>query len=130
MKPVTLEWVKKAEADFESADLELGVTGRRPNYDLICFLSQQSVEKYLKATLQEYGIDFPKVHDLTVLLDFALDREPFWEAWRKSFNRLKGFAVEFRYPGEDAEGSDAAFAFKTAKSFRSIARETLDLEHT
>jgi HEPN domain-containing protein len=123
MKPVMLEWVKKAEADFNSADLELGISGCRPNYDLICFLAQQCVEKYLKATSPEFGIDFPKVHDLTVLLD----REPFGGAWRKSFNRLKGFTVEFRYSGEDAEGMDAAFAVKIAKSFRLAAREALDL---
>jgi HEPN domain-containing protein len=127
MKPVTLEWIKKAEADFQSANLEFGVSGRRPNYDLICFLSQQCVEKYIKASLQEYDLDFPKTHDLSILLDLILIREPLWEAWRKSFNGLKGFATEFRYPGEEAEARDAEFAHRIATSFRLIAREAFAL---
>lgn len=41
---------------------------KAPNYDAVCFHSQQCVEKYLKALLQEYNIAFGKIHDLPVLL--------------------------------------------------------------
>jgi len=63
MKPITGEWIEKAEADFRSAQRELRVRDH-PNYDLVCFLSQQCAEKYLKARLVEAGISFPKTHDL------------------------------------------------------------------
>jgi HEPN domain-containing protein len=55
MQPITLEWIAKAEADFATAQRELGVTDR-PNYDGVCFHAQQCVEKDLKAFLQESNI--------------------------------------------------------------------------
>jgi HEPN domain len=47
MRPERAEWVAKAEADFASMQRENSVV-QSPNYDLICFLAQQCVEKYLK----------------------------------------------------------------------------------
>ena len=52
MKLITQEWVEKAEGDWTSAGREVLVQDN-PNYDLICFLCQQCVEKYLKGNLQE-----------------------------------------------------------------------------
>jgi HEPN domain-containing protein len=52
MKPITQEWVNKAEADFATAQREIQVT-KTPNYDAVCFHAQQCIEKYLKACLQE-----------------------------------------------------------------------------
>ncbi len=66
MKPLTAEWVVKAEADFQGA---LALSRRKnPLPDLVCFHCQQCAEKYLKAVLQEWGIPFPKTHVLTDLL--------------------------------------------------------------
>jgi len=39
---------------------------------------RQCVEKYMKARLTEAGIEFPKTHDLTLLLNLALAVEPGW----------------------------------------------------
>ncbi len=52
MKPITQEWVSKAEGDFGTVDRELQAQTNL-NYDAVCFHSQQCVEKYLKACLQE-----------------------------------------------------------------------------
>ncbi len=46
MKPLTQEWIHKAEADFSSAQRELRAR-KNPNYDAACFHAQQCVEKYL-----------------------------------------------------------------------------------
>ena len=51
MKDNSLEWVAKAEADFATARRELHVKDEQPNYDGVCFFSQQCVEKYLKGYL-------------------------------------------------------------------------------
>jgi HEPN domain-containing protein len=59
MRPETAEWVAKAEADFASMQRENSVV-QSPNYDLICFLAQQCVEKYLKGLLCEQTISFPR----------------------------------------------------------------------
>ncbi|MGF1515260.1 MAG: HEPN domain-containing protein [Elainellaceae cyanobacterium] len=70
MKPITREWGNKAEADFATAQREAQVT-ELPNYDAVCFHSQQCIEKYLKACLQEANIAFGKTHDLVALLEAA-----------------------------------------------------------
>jgi HEPN domain-containing protein len=55
MKPITAEWVIKAEGDWASAQREVRARKHR-NHDSACFHAQQCVEKYLKAWLQEAGI--------------------------------------------------------------------------
>ena len=79
MKPLSGEWVAKAEGDFASAQRELKAR-KSPNFDAACFHAQQCAEKYLKARLQEAGSPFGRSHHLTVLLDMALHLEPMWEA--------------------------------------------------
>jgi HEPN domain-containing protein len=57
MKPLTAEWISKAENDFATALRESRVR-KNVNYDAVCFHAQQCAEKYLKARLQEAGIAF------------------------------------------------------------------------
>lgn len=102
MKPITQEWVDKAEGDFLSA--QILSSQPVPNFDLICFLSQQCVEKYLKACLQEADIYFPKTHLLPALLDLLLPTVSDWENMRPALKSLSAYAVEFRYPGASATG--------------------------
>jgi HEPN domain-containing protein len=65
------------------------------------------VEKSLKAWLVLRGIDYPRTHDLNVLLglleDHGQDIEAFW-----GLLELNPFAVQFRYelPGEDFPNFD------------------------
>ena len=59
MNDLTIEWVQKAEGDYETTLRESRVR-RHPNYDAVCFHAQQTAEKYLKAVLQESGFSFPK----------------------------------------------------------------------
>ena len=98
MKPITSEWVDKAEGDFATAQRELNAADH-PNYDAVCFHAQQCVEKYLKACLQEANVSFRKTHDLSELLNSTLSIDPSWEALRTDLNSLSAFAVEYRYPG-------------------------------
>ena len=95
MKPITQEWINKAEADFATAQRELQVQ-QRPNYDAVCFHAQQCIEKYLKACLQEESIAFTKTHDLNRLLDLLLPTQPEWEFLYPALYALTVYAVEFR----------------------------------
>jgi HEPN domain-containing protein len=63
MKPLTREWINKAEGDWIAAGLLLRAR-RNTNYDATCFHAQQSAEKYLKARLEEAGVAAGKIHDL------------------------------------------------------------------
>lgn len=126
MKPLSAEWVAKAEGDFASAQRELKAR-KSPNFDAACFHAQQCAEKYLKARLQEAGIPFGRSHHLAVLLDLALPLEPMWEACRMDLTVLTAYAVEFRYPGEAATRPLAKEAVGRCAAFRLMARASLGL---
>lgn len=51
MGPLVGVWVEKAEGDFIAAGRELRAR-KQPVYHVVCFLTQQCVEKYLKAILE------------------------------------------------------------------------------
>ena len=101
MKPSTREWIKKAESDWQ---LALALSRRRmlTFHDQACFHCQQSAKKYLKARLEEADIVSPKTHDLKTLLKLLLPVEPLWVAMLASAATLSHYAVDFRYPGEEA----------------------------
>jgi HEPN domain-containing protein len=126
MKPLSAEWVAKAEGEFASAQRELKAR-KLPNFDAACFHAQQCAEKYLKARLQEAGIPFGRSHHLSALLELALPLEPMWEACRADLTVLTAFAVEFRYPGESADRALAQEAVRRCTTFRLMARTSLGL---
>ena len=127
MKPLTLEWVEKAEGDFATAERELRAR-KNPNYDASCFHAQQCAEKYLKARLQEANIQFGKTHHLSALLDLALPVESSWDALRADFQALTVFAVGYRYPGESADKDMAREAVTRCRKVRLIIRQSLGLQ--
>ena len=126
MKPLTKEWVAKAEGDFATVLREYRAR-KRPNYDGLCFHAQQCAEKYLKARLCEGGVAFGKVHDLSALLDQVLALEPAWESFRRSLLYLSEYSVNFRYPGEFADKEAARDAYRRCRAFRVSARQALGL---
>ena len=127
MNPLTTEWIEKAEKDFATASREFRVR-KLPNYDAVCFHSQQSAEKYLKAILQERNISFSKTHNLTTLLGLITHKEPAWENLRPSLERLNVFSVQVRYPGESADKCIAREALNLCRIIRNRARSTLNLQ--
>jgi len=126
MKRGTREWIKKADADFATAQRELRARAQ-PNYDAACFHAQQCIEKYLKAHLAETNVPFPKTHDLSLLLDLNLPRQPLWAAFRPKLIDLSSFAVAFRYPGDSATRELAKTAVSSCKVVRRSIRSSMRL---
>src|ERR1700736_496311 len=63
------EWIRKADADLEAAErLAPNVTGSVGLREIVGFHCQQAVEKYLKALLTYYQVEFPRTHDIKQLL--------------------------------------------------------------
>jgi HEPN domain-containing protein len=122
MKPITQEWVNKAEGDFATAQRELQVE-QMPNYDAVCFHRQQCAEKYLKACLQEENLAFKRTHDLSTLLELLLPVKPNWATLRPTLDALTTYAVEFRYPGVSANQAIATQAFQDCVAVRQIIRQ-------
>src|SRR5512133_3750933 len=126
MNPLTLEWVEKAEGDLTTAERELRARNK-PNFDAACFHAQQTAEKYLKAVLQEWGKDIPRIHNLVELVSICVEIDGTYSVLEPELKGLDGFAVRTRYPGQSAVKADARAAFKTAKSIRNFIRLKLGL---
>jgi HEPN domain-containing protein len=127
MKPMTAEWVAKAEGDFATMERESRAR-KNPNYDGVCFHAQQCAEKYLKARLSEAGIGVAKIHDLVALLEQVLPLEPSWESFRADLAFLTDFSISYRYPGESADKNSAQDARRRCRAFRRAARHALSLK--
>jgi HEPN domain-containing protein len=127
MKPITREWISKAEGDWAAANL-LYRARRNANYDATCFHAQQCAEKYLKARLEEAGIAAGKTHDLAKLLLLILPVEPSWSVLRSELIVLTDFAVDYRYPGSSATKTDAKDAVKRCGTVRRVIRHSFGLK--
>ncbi|HEX5085820.1 MAG TPA: HEPN domain-containing protein [Blastocatellia bacterium] len=126
MKPQTAEWVEKAEGDWNAAN-QLNRVRKNPNYDGVCFHCQQSVEKYIKARLEEAGITFARTYDLLILHQLVLQAEPAWHGLQASLISLNPFAIGYRYPGLTATKGDARTALKDCKEVRRVIRAAFGL---
>ena len=127
MKPISKEWISKAEADWHSAGL-LFRARKHPDYDGACFHTQQCAEKYLKARLEEAGIGFGKTHDLEKLLSITLSVEPAWSVLGQDLIFLTDFAVDYRYPGSSATKSEAKEAITRCGNVRKAIRRAFGLK--
>ncbi len=83
---IVREWLNKAEEDFNFAKINLEEDNKF--YSQICFHFQQSAEKYLKAFIAAYDLEFEKIHNLITLLKICGKKEP-------SLLSLRGRGVGF-----------------------------------
>ncbi|HEX8998364.1 MAG TPA: HEPN domain-containing protein [Blastocatellia bacterium] len=86
-----------------------------------------SIEKYLKARLEEAGMSFPITHDLIKLLSLAAQVEPKWTALQPVMVVLSPYAIAYRYPGFKAAKADAQDAIKSCRRVRRVIRVSLGL---
>lgn len=125
---VIQEWVHKAENDLTAA-AQLLKLGRRCPADIVCFHAQQCVEKYVKALLINHGRDFPKTHDLRVLLAY-LPAKVWPDLTPEEQHLLSRYATVTRYPGdyEAIPLAEARAAVKIARRVRRQVRRNLPKE--
>ena len=125
MKKTTREWVKKAEQDYVLANQ--GSRSKIPVHDGVCFHCQQCAEKYLKGLMEELGLTVPKTHDLDVLLTALVSHHATLRSFRRGLLFLSDFAVDIRYPGNNASKRQAAAALRWAERVRAAARTLLGI---
>jgi HEPN domain-containing protein len=121
-----MEWVHKAKEDYETA-ITLIRKRKRPTPNVVCFHSQQCAEKYLKAFLVQQKVVFPKTRDLRELRRLALTTDPSFDLITDLLLHPSPYAVEFRYPGEEATVEEAREAVTTVKTVRRFVRDKLGL---
>ena len=122
-------WLRFAEEDLQMAQL----AASQKIYNQVCFHSQRSVEKALKALLVEQGQSPPRTHRLGDLLTL-LDNEPFTS--NLEIQLLDRFYIPTRYPdalpGSLPEGlpgkKDAEEAYATARDTLSIIKGLVEEE--
>lgn len=90
------EWIEKADSDFQFAQESLQ-TGSK-FYHLICFHFQQAAEKYLKAYIVAYELEFKKTHDLGELVQICQIKSSKFKNFKKEADFLTDFYLEPRYP--------------------------------
>ena len=97
----TVQWVEKAEADFNTADYLCAAGSSHAH--AVAFHAQQAAEKYLKAYLVWRQIEFTKTHDLAALLRLASTVDAQLPVVLKEAESLTPYGVEYRYPGDYPE---------------------------
>ena len=90
-------WLRKAESDLVNAEMCLSAERA---LDTVCFHAQQMAEKYLKAYLTAYEIDFPFVHNLEKLIVLCAQRDPSFLRIQALSQELTPYAVQLRYDDE------------------------------
>jgi len=92
---LVLEWLNKADEDFGFA---ASVIKESPYYAQICFHFHQAAEKYLKAYIIAYDLEFEKIHDFPVLLKICMQKEPNLQIILDDCKFLNRYYIEARYP--------------------------------
>jgi HEPN domain-containing protein len=114
------EWLVYADEDLRFAHIGLGLPGERPPpYHLVAYHAQQCAEKCLKAYLVYQGVDFPRTHNISTLLELCSDFAQ-WPLTLRDAEELTDYAVATRYPGEAGEvtANDAQRAIENAERVR------------
>jgi len=122
------EWMNKADHDLGSAKL---IFLHIPDYiDTIAFHCQQAVEKYIKALLVYFEIDFQRSHNLIYLLDLLTKKLEVSEDRYEKAILLNGFSVQIRYPDKTIYLSkeELATAIEIAQDFRVFAIDLIGIK--
>lgn len=129
MKKETEEWIKIAVEDFQSAKHLL----EKSLFRMVCYHSQQAVEKLAKAILVQHDIDIPRTHNL-LDLNNAVRRLGYDSPLSDEDAVFLNSIYRSRYPfdtgllpyGEPTQ-EDAEKALEIAKSIMKWFREKLKL---
>jgi HEPN domain-containing protein len=126
MNRLVLDWLDKADGDFNAAGRELRVR-KNPAWHVTCFLAQQCAEKHLKAFLQYHAREVPRIHHLIDLLRSCMEIDPTLEILRSDLQELEQYAARVRYPGAIAEREDAKSAYRAARVVREGIRHPIGM---
>jgi len=121
-------WIKKAESDLKTAEHTLALKEKCP-FDNVCFHAQQCAEKYLKALLVSRTLDFPKTHDLRLLMQ-RIPAEINLKLRIEEVVSLNRYTIEARYPGdwEPFDRKEAEKAVAIARKVRKAVKTCLPAE--
>ena len=115
-------WLEKAKDDLLYAQGNL----KMEFYSQVCFLTQQSAEKALKAFLISQGVSSKniRIHVLPRLVELCRQYEKSFEALRDKAQILNRYYIPTRYPPD--AGPLGEFSEKEAKEALAFTQEILE----
>lgn len=118
MKDKAKLWIEKAMEDLRVVEHEMRLSEEEIVTSAVCFHCQQFVEKILKAFLVFKDVDFPRTHNLELLLRLCSEQDS--EFKNLIAGNLTYYAVETRYPDEFSVPSieEAKDCFRIAKDMK------------
>ncbi|MCH8295741.1 HEPN domain-containing protein [Candidatus Poribacteria bacterium] len=125
-----LEWLRKGDNDLRAAGAILLLEDAP--FDVVCFHTQQCVEKYLKGFLTFYQKEVRRTHDLVSLLGECNQIDSSFAEWEEVCEQLTSYAIEARYPAEFSEYSveEAEDAVSSATRFKAFVRDKISITET
>ena len=93
---IVREWLSKADEDFGFAKINLEEDNKF--YSQICFHFQQATEKYLKAYIAAYDLEFEKIHNLIALLKICGKKDASLLSLMEQCELLNTAYIDTRYP--------------------------------
>lgn len=120
------QWLQKGSDDLRSAEYLSTMHHPTPD-EVICYLCQQSAEKYLKSFLVYYDIEPPKIHDLEALLDICIKFNYSISILSTKAQILTNYAILPRYPNElGVTGDDMKTAIQYARDIQDFILKAID----
>jgi HEPN domain-containing protein len=112
------KWLSIAKEDLEVAKFLAEKYHPKP-IEKICNFCQQSAEKNLKAYIFINDIEFPKTHDLSVLLGMCADINTEFVKFDRQCRYLTQFAIIPKYPHTlQINEDDATSAIRFAEEIK------------
>ena len=124
-KIIVRQWLGKADEDMKASEALLAT--EPPFLYPACFHAQQAAEKYLKALLTWFQIEFPKTHAIEQLLDLVKQADTETASSLRGTAALTPYGVDIRYPSDQPEPSleEARRAIELARTIREAVSSRL-----
>lgn len=127
-KDLAIKWFNKANNDLTAAKYILSMPDQLA--DIICFHSQQAVEKYLKGFLAFHKLEIPRTHELEELISLCGEIDSEFSGLYEISSELSSYAVDIRYPMEgnyDVTIEEAHRAIEIADKIKIFVLNKLEL---
>jgi HEPN domain-containing protein len=125
-KEILQQWIEKGKDELRSAEYLSTMHSPTPD-EVICYLCQQSAEKYLKAFIFSHDIEPDKTHDLKDLLDICKKYNTEFSTLDSKAYILTRYAVLPRYPNElGISNDDMKNALVNAKRIQEFVMKVID----
>jgi len=120
------KWLARGEEELGVA-IHISATHHPTPTETICYLCQQSAEKYLKGYVFSHDIEPEKTHDLDVILEICKTYNADFSILLAKTNFLKKYAVLPRYPNNlEITNADMKTAIQYAKDVQEFVLKAVE----